>query len=167
MTNMKNTTTTTATNSARPRASRSRSESVSKRVLKVEGHTVEVHGRSALEMLGFKEPEVGKLLTQVIGDVLRRRNQIKNDLVDQLQVIATEEGMTVTEMAERVAVARPRLSSIMNRDFEKVSIDAVVDVFHRLGKKLTFAVVDQHSAKSPGRSIKPERAMAAGSGRGM
>ena len=117
-----------------------------KRVFEVEGKRVEVKGQSAFDLLGFAPHEATALLGDVVAKVIQRRNGIKHELVDRLQEIAQAQELTITEMAKEVAITRPRLSSIMNHDFDKISIDAVVDVLHRLGKEVRIQVVDREHA---------------------
>jgi predicted XRE-type DNA-binding protein len=105
-------------------------------------HTVAIEGTSVFEQLGYSTEQASVLLCPVVDEVLRRRNGIKDALVDCLESIAKAEQLNITQMAERLAITRPRLSSIMNRDFERVSIDAVVDVIHRFGRDVKVQVVD-------------------------
>ncbi len=110
-------------------------------VFQKDGLQVEVMGRSVFERLGFSAAETRELASKAVDEVLARRNNIKAQLVGVLEGELRAQGLTVTQMATIASVSRPRLSNILNRNYEKFSIDAVVDLMQKFGKEVRFKVV--------------------------
>jgi predicted XRE-type DNA-binding protein len=118
-------------------------------VLKNKARTVEVVCRSVFGQLGLTRKETLEMLAQAVDEVLLRRNEIKNELVGILEAELVTQGLTITRMANIASVSHPRMSTMLNRDCERFSIDAVVDVMHKFGKLVRIQVVDTQTRITP------------------
>ncbi len=124
------------------------------------GQRVELVGRSVFEDLGFTPEESHSLLSDVVDEILRQRNSVKETLVSALEEEIETQGLSIKQAAEIVAISRPRMSNFLNRNFEKVSVDALIDAMHKFGKEVRLEVV---KAVKPRRSTvaRQQRAVAA------
>ena len=118
------------------------------------GRTYVLEGRSIFEDLGFSQEESRPWVEKAFDEVLQQRNEVKTALVDAARDQILSLGLNTSQAADYLSMTRPRVSDILNRKFEKVSIDAVVDVVHKFGKELRIQVVDRASADSGPRTGK-------------
>ena len=112
----------------------------------VGGKTYRLEGRSVFQDLGYSEEESRPWIQSALEEVLQQRNSVKESLVDIARTEILSLGLNTSQAADHLSMTRPRVSNILNRKFDKVSIDAIVDVVHKLGKDLRFEVVDRATA---------------------
>jgi predicted XRE-type DNA-binding protein len=89
--------------------------------------------------LGFAPKKAKKLLAesdQRISETLA----IKRALMDEVVAWITAKDLRQEDAAERLKVTRPRVSDVVNHKTEKFTIDALVDMVSRTGKRVTVAV---------------------------
>jgi len=77
--------------------------------------------------LGFSAEEAGKL-------------KIKSQLMSQISELIKEKKLKQEEASHLLHVTRPRVSDIMRGKAGKFSIDALVDMLERMGKRVTVQV---------------------------
>jgi len=77
--------------------------------------------------LGFPSEEAGKL-------------KIKSQLMCQISELIKEKNLKQEEASHLLHVTRPRVSDIMRGKSGKFSIDALVDMLERMGKRVTVQV---------------------------
>jgi len=77
--------------------------------------------------LGFSAEEAGKL-------------KIKSQLMSQISELIKEKKFKQEEASHLLHVTRPRVSDIMRGKAGKFSIDALVDMLERMGKRVTVQV---------------------------
>jgi predicted XRE-type DNA-binding protein len=103
-------------------------------------------GRSVFEDLGYS-PQAARPLMDAVEEQVRRRNALKQVLVDELNREIEARHLNLTDAATMLLISRPRLSDISHAKFEKFSIDSALDLLHRLGKSIEFVFSDMNRAK--------------------
>ena len=88
-------------------------------------------GGNVFTDLGFPQEESDKLT-------------IKSHLMMEIESYIKEKGMTQTQASELMGVSRPRISDVMRGRIDKFTIDALVDMLSRAGRKV--AVTVEHAA---------------------
>lgn len=101
-------------------------------------HVTSASGNVFLD-LGFPPREAARLLKAVDAAIDARR-AIKLVLMDTVARWIEELDLTQAEAATVLKVTRPRVSDIINRKVEKFTIDALVEVVARTGRRVTVAV---------------------------
>jgi predicted XRE-type DNA-binding protein len=89
--------------------------------------------------LGFSPKEAKKLLAesdQRINETLA----IKRALMDEVAAWIASKDLRQEDAAIRLKVTRPRVSDVVNHKTEKFTIDALVDMVGRTGKRVTLAI---------------------------
>jgi predicted XRE-type DNA-binding protein len=89
--------------------------------------------------LGFAPKEAKKLLSESnrrISETLA----IKRALMDEVAAWIAAKDLRQEDAAERLHVTRPRVSDVVNHKTEKFTIDALVDMVNRTGKRVTLAI---------------------------
>jgi len=122
------------------------------------GQTYVVEGRSVFEDLGLPRQRSRELVEHAFDEVLaQRRNDLKSTLVDAARDEILSLGLNTSQAADYLSMTRPRVSDILNRKFDKVSIDAIVDVVHKFGKEVRVQVVDRATANSGAKTVRASR----------
>ena len=68
----------------------------------------------------------------------------KSHLMMEIESCIKEKGMTQIQASELMGVSRPRISDVMRGRIDKFTIDALVDMLSRAGRKV--AVTVEHAA---------------------
>ena len=89
--------------------------------------------------LGFPLREAARLLRAAAAAIDARR-AIKLVLMDTVARWIKELDLTQAEAAIVLKVTRPRVSDIVNRKVEKFTIDALVELVARTGRRVRIAV---------------------------
>jgi predicted XRE-type DNA-binding protein len=101
-------------------------------------HRTKAGGNVFLD-LGFPPKEAKRLLAQ--GDAqIDESIRLKKQLMDEIAEWMKETSATQTAAAEVLRVTRPRVSDVVNHKFEKFTIDALVSMLTRIGKRVRLAV---------------------------
>mgnify|MGYP000279393679 CR=1 FL=1 len=92
------------------------------------------------EELGFAPDEAASL--QAESDArIAAMIEIKQQLMAEISDWISEGHLKQTEAAERLNVSRPRVSDVVNRKVSKFTVDTLIDMVQRIGKKVSIAVV--------------------------
>ncbi len=89
--------------------------------------------------LGF-EPEIAKELKAESLRMIAEKTVIKNALMTELTTWIELKELKQAEAAKILGVTRPRVSDIVNHKSLKFSIDALVDMLARTGKRVQVSV---------------------------
>jgi predicted XRE-type DNA-binding protein len=89
--------------------------------------------------LGFPPREAARLLKAADAAIDARR-AIKLVLMDTVPRWIEEHDLTQAEASIVLKVTRPRVSDIVNRKVEKFTIDALVELVARTGRRVSIAV---------------------------
>jgi predicted XRE-type DNA-binding protein len=89
--------------------------------------------------LGFSPKEAKRLLAQANAQV-DQSVRLKQQLMDEIAVWMKKASVTQAVAAEVLRVTRPRVSDVVNHKVEKFTIDALVVMLARIGKRVRLAV---------------------------
>jgi predicted XRE-type DNA-binding protein len=101
-------------------------------------HRTKAGGNVFLD-LGFPAKEAKDLLAhadQQIDESIRLKQQLMDEIADGRK----EASVTQATAAEVLHVTRPRVSDVVNHKVEKFTIDALVGMLSRIGKRVRLAV---------------------------
>ena len=101
-------------------------------------HVTPVSGNVFID-LGFPPREAARLL-KAADAAIDARQAIKLVLMDTVARWIGELNLTQAEAAIVLKVTRPRVSDIVNRKVEKFTIDALVELVARTGRRVSIAV---------------------------
>ena len=96
-------------------------------------------GGNVFADLGFESAEAQALQAQsqrIISDKIA----IKEKLMGELALWIYTENLRQADAAQILGVTRPRVSDVINRKTPKFTIDALVDMLARTGKRVQFSV---------------------------
>ena len=96
-------------------------------------------GGNVFADLGFEPAEAQALQAQsrrIISDKIA----IKEKLMKELALWIDTENLKQADAAQILGVTRPRVSDVINRKTPKFTIDALVDMLARTGKRVTFSI---------------------------
>ena len=96
-------------------------------------------GGNVFADLGFEPAEAQALQAQsqrIISDKIA----IKEKLMGELALWIDTENLKQADAAQILGVTRPRVSDVINKKTPKVTIDALVDMLARTGKRVTFSI---------------------------
>lgn len=96
-------------------------------------------GGNVFADLGFEPAEAQALRAQsqrIISDKIAIKEKLMGELA---QWIATE-NLKQADAAQILGVTRPRVSDVINRKTPKFTIDALVDMLARTGKRVEFSI---------------------------
>ena len=97
-------------------------------------------GANIFADLGFSEAEAEGYQATLQNEV----NQaliLKQQLMDELSSWMTEQHLKQSQAAKILMVSRPRVSDVVNRKTAKFTIDALVQMLSRTGKKVELSVL--------------------------
>ncbi|MBB5370604.1 MULTISPECIES: helix-turn-helix domain-containing protein [unclassified Janthinobacterium] len=89
--------------------------------------------------LGFAPQEAAALQAQsrrIISDKIA----IKEKLMDELALWIATENLKQADAAQILGVSRPRVSDVINKKTPKFTIDALVDMLARAGRRVQFQI---------------------------
>jgi predicted XRE-type DNA-binding protein len=90
--------------------------------------------------LGFETAEALSLQTQS-KRIISEKLAIKDQLMSEISEWMRQNHLKQAEAAEILGVARPRISDVTNMKSIKFTIDALVDMLSRTGKRIQFTVL--------------------------
>lgn len=96
-------------------------------------------GGNVFAHLGFEPAEAQALQAQsqrIISDKIA----IKEKLMGELARWIDTENLRQADAAQILGVTRPRVSDVINRKTPKFTIDALVDMLARTGKRVQFSI---------------------------
>ena len=101
-------------------------------------HRTKAGGNVFLD-LGFPPKEAKRLLAHAdaqIDESIRLKQQLMDEISDWMK----QTNATQAAAAEVLHVTRPRVSDVVNHKVEKFTIDALVSMLSRIGKRVHLAV---------------------------
>ena len=96
-------------------------------------------GGNVFADLGFDAQEA-ILLKAESNRVISEKLAIKESLMSELAVWMNEQHLKQSDAAQILGVTRPRVSDVMNKKAVKFTIDALVDMLARTGKRVQLSV---------------------------
>lgn len=96
-------------------------------------------GGNVFADLGFSPDEAAALKARS-DEVIRTELAIKQQLMAEIAAWMQEQGLRQAEAASLLGITRPRVSDVVNLKTVKFSIDALVNMLTRVGKRIEFAV---------------------------
>jgi predicted XRE-type DNA-binding protein len=96
-------------------------------------------GGNVFADLGFDAQEA-ILLKAESNRVISEKLAIKESLMCELAVWMNEQHLKQSDAAQILGVTRPRVSDVMNKKTVKFTIDALVDMLARTGKRVQLSV---------------------------
>lgn len=96
-------------------------------------------GGNVFADLGFEPAEAQALQAQsqrIISDKIA----IKEKLMGELALWMATENLKQADAAQILGVTRPRVSDMINKKTPKFTIDALVDMLARTGKRVMFSI---------------------------
>jgi predicted XRE-type DNA-binding protein len=92
------------------------------------------------EELGFDTDEAASL--QAESDArIAIMIEIKESLMTEISNWISESHLKQAEAAEQLHVSRPRVSDVVNKKVSKFTVDTLIDMVQRTGKKVKVAVI--------------------------
>lgn len=67
---------------------------------------------------------------------------LRSDLMDEIETIVKQHGWTQKEAAKQCGVTQPRMNDLLRGRISKFSIDALVNIASRLGRKVRVSLED-------------------------
>ena len=89
--------------------------------------------------LGFTPKEAKRLLVHANAQI-DESIRLKQQLMDEIAEWMKESSVTQAAAAEVLHVTRPRVSDVVNHKVEKFTIDSLVSMLSRIGKRVSLAV---------------------------
>lgn len=89
--------------------------------------------------LGF-DPKEAAILQAESKRIISEKITIKEYLMTAISVWIDEKHLKQAEAAEILGVTRPGVSDVVNKKYIKFTIDALVDMLVRTGKRVIFSV---------------------------
>lgn len=96
-------------------------------------------GGNVFSDLGFS-PEEAASLKAASDRIISEKLAIKNSLMAELARWIEIKNLKQAEAAEILGVTRPRVSDVINKKAVKFTIDSLVDMLERTGKRVSFSV---------------------------
>ena len=96
-------------------------------------------GGNVFADLGFPATEAKRLLAHADAQI-DESIQLKQQLMDEIAEWMTRTSVTQAVAAQVLHVTRPRVSDVVNHKVEKFTIDALVSMLGRIGKRVRLAV---------------------------
>lgn len=100
---------------------------------------VTLPGDNIFNDLGFPAEEAARLLEASDREITQAR-LMKEQLMAELATWIESRDLKQVEAARILMVSRPRVSDLVNRKAAKFTIDTLIEMLLRAGKKVTLAV---------------------------
>lgn len=100
---------------------------------------VTLPGDNIFSDLGFPPEEAARLLEASDREITQAR-LMKEQLMAELATWIESRDLKQVEAARILMVSRPRVSDLVNRKAAKFTIDTLIEMLLRAGKKVTLAV---------------------------
>lgn len=98
-------------------------------------------GGNVFADLGFGPAEAQTLQAQSQSQrIISDKIAIKEKLMRELALWIDTENLKQADAAQILGVTRPRVSDVINRKTPKFTIDALVDMLARTGKRVEFSI---------------------------
>lgn len=91
--------------------------------------------------LGFSPDEAARLLAET-DKVILERIAIKERLMSEISSWISTEGLKQLEASKILGVTRPRVSDVVNRKIGNFTIDALVDMLSKAGKRVQLSIAN-------------------------
>jgi len=95
--------------------------------------------KNLFEDLGFS-PEEAKAFLEESDRILKEKIAIKDNLMAEISVWMREKQLKQADAAVILGVTRPRVSDVIHKKYVKFTIDALVEMLTRTGKRVLFSV---------------------------
>jgi predicted XRE-type DNA-binding protein len=96
-------------------------------------------GGNVFADLGF-EPQQAEALQRQSKRIISEKLAIKESLMTELSLWIDENNLKQVQAAQILGVTRPRVSDVIHKKTVKFTIDALVDMLARTGKRVRFSV---------------------------
>lgn len=96
-------------------------------------------GSNVFEDLGFS-PDEAAVLKARSEQIISEKLAIKESLMRELAGWIEDKQLKQAQAAEILGVTRPRVSDVVNQKTVKFTIDALIDMLARTGKRVQFTV---------------------------
>ena len=96
-------------------------------------------GGNVFADLGF-EPQQAEALQRQSKRIISEKLAIKESLMTELSLWIDENNLKQVQAAQILGVTRPRVSDVIHKKTVKFTIDALVDMLARTGKRIRFSV---------------------------
>jgi predicted XRE-type DNA-binding protein len=96
-------------------------------------------GGNVFADLGF-EPQQAEALQRQSKRIISEKLAIKESLMTELSLWIDENNLKPVQAAQILGVTRPRVSDVIHKKTVKFTIDALVDMLARTGKRVRFSV---------------------------
>ncbi|EJJ26584.1 helix-turn-helix domain-containing protein [Rhizobium sp. CF142] len=103
------------------------------------GHVTQA-GVNIFEDLGFDTDEAASLQAESDAQIAAMI-EIKENLMTEIADWIAASQLKQSEAAERLHVSRPRVSDVVNKKVSKFTVDTLIEMVQRIGKKVQVAVV--------------------------
>lgn len=104
-------------------------------------------GANIFEELGFEPAEAAQMKAEVQLEI-EAAQAIKRQLMDEISGWIEENHLKQHEAAEKLKVSRPRVSDVVNHKTAKFTIDALVAMLARTGKRVQVQIQSASSASA-------------------
>lgn len=94
--------------------------------------------------LGFSKEEAERLLAES-DRMIDQKLAIKQQLMTEISLWIAENKLKKVEAAERLMTTRARIADVIHKKSEKFTIDTLVNMLIRVGKKVTVSIGEQHA----------------------
>nr|WP_314633697.1 XRE family transcriptional regulator [uncultured Janthinobacterium sp.] len=96
-------------------------------------------GANIFTELGFETDEAAALQAQS-QRIISEKVAIKEKLMAELALWIQTKNLKQADAAQILGITRPRVSDVINRKTPKFTIDALVDMLARTGKRVEFVI---------------------------
>lgn len=96
-------------------------------------------GANIFTELGFETDEAAALQAQS-QRIISEKVAIKEKLMAELALWIHTKNLKQADAAQILGITRPRVSDVINRKTPKFTIDALVDMLARTGKRVEFVI---------------------------
>lgn len=96
-------------------------------------------GANIFTELGFETDEAAALQAQS-QRIISEKVTIKEKLMAELALWIQTKNLKQADAAQILGITRPRVSDVINRKTPKFTIDALVDMLARTGKRVEFVI---------------------------
>jgi len=102
-------------------------------------HTTKSDGNIFID-LGFEPKEANRLAKksqQRTQAKIKIRDRLMSSISDWIQT----KKLTQLQAATKLGISRPRVSDVINKKYEKFTIDALVEMLNKAGKTVTISIL--------------------------
>lgn len=107
---------------------------------KIEVEHVTKSDANIFSELGFEQTEAEQLEAISRAEITQAL-ELKAQLMTELATWMAESHLKQAEAAKILMVSRPRVSDVVNKKAHKFTLDALVQMLNRTGKKVTLSII--------------------------